>query len=312
VSVDLVAQLAARCRFPDRHHLCCAVSGGPDSLGLLVLAAASGRAVTAIHVDHGLRPGSDREAEVVATAAARFGAAFVARRVEVGHGPNLEARAREARRAVLPPDVLWGHTADDQAETVLLQLLRGAGPAGLAAMSSEHRPMLALRRAELRMLCDTVGLRPIHDPSNDDPSILRNRVRHEVLPLLAEVSRRDPVPLLARAAAHQRRVTDLLATLVAEVDPTSAAVLTRLPDLVAAEAVRRWWRDVTGSAYAPDEAAVGRVLGVARGEHRATEVAGGWRVERSRGRLRLVAPGPAASSDPAPGRRADGAGGRSR
>ncbi|MCB1016512.1 MAG: 7-cyano-7-deazaguanine synthase, partial [Acidimicrobiales bacterium] len=93
----------------------CAVSGGPDSLALLALAVAAGLEVTAVHVDHGLRPGSGREAEVVEAAAERFGARFSARRVTVVEGPNLEARARAARYAALPPDACTGHTADDQA-----------------------------------------------------------------------------------------------------------------------------------------------------------------------------------------------------
>ncbi|MHB1854368.1 MAG: ATP-binding protein, partial [Acidimicrobiales bacterium] len=98
------------------------MSGGADSLALLVLAVATGRAVTAFHVDHGLRPGSAAEADRVAAAAAGLGAGFRALSVEVEPGPNLEARARAARRAVLPPDASTGHTADDQAETVLLNL----------------------------------------------------------------------------------------------------------------------------------------------------------------------------------------------
>src|SRR5205085_1693216 len=116
-----VAGLLDRCWFPPAgSEVTCAVSGGPDSLALLVLAVHAGCSVTAVHVDHGLRAGSDAEADVVAAAAHRFGARFRAERVAVGAGPNLEARARAARYRMLPSDVLTGHTADDQAETVLL------------------------------------------------------------------------------------------------------------------------------------------------------------------------------------------------
>ena len=109
------------------------MSGGADSLALLVLARAAGCAVTAVHVDHGLRAGSAREADVVRDAAARFDAAFRLVQVAVAPGPNLEARAREARYAALPPGVLTGHTLDDRAETMVLNRLRGAGPDGMAA-----------------------------------------------------------------------------------------------------------------------------------------------------------------------------------
>ncbi|HEY5110018.1 MAG TPA: ATP-binding protein, partial [Acidimicrobiales bacterium] len=135
VADPLVAGLLARCTFPPPGDpLVCGVSGGPDSLALLVLATAAGCRVTAVHVDHGLRTGSADEAGVVAEVAARFGAGFRSERVVVADGPNLEARARAARHAVLPEGTLLGHTADDQAETMLLNLLRGAGLDGLAAM----------------------------------------------------------------------------------------------------------------------------------------------------------------------------------
>src|SRR5690606_19512117 len=91
----LVDELLGRCSFAVAGTpVVCAVSGGADSLALLVLATAAGCDVTAVHVDHGLRPGSDREADVVASAAERFGARFRAEKVDVAPGPNLEARAR--------------------------------------------------------------------------------------------------------------------------------------------------------------------------------------------------------------------------
>ena len=125
---------------------------------LMVLAIAAGCVVTAVHVDHGLRPGSAAEADVVAAAAARFGAAFRSETVEVRIGPNLEARARDARYAVLPNDVMTGHTADDQAETMLINLMRGASSTGLAGMRpGPRRPILALRRASDRQVLPRLG-----------------------------------------------------------------------------------------------------------------------------------------------------------
>ena len=96
---------------------------------------------------------------------------------------------------------MTGHTADDQAETVLLRLLRGTGPTGLAAMRrGPAHPILALRRRETEELCACLGLQPVADDSNSDPTIRRNRVRAELLPLIADISDRDPVPVLARIA----------------------------------------------------------------------------------------------------------------
>jgi tRNA(Ile)-lysidine synthase len=288
----LVEPLSARCHFPERLHVTCAVSGGADSLALLVLARATGREVTAVHVDHGLRVGSAAEADVVRAAAERFGASFEARRVDVAPGPNLEERARWARYEVLPPDVLTGHTADDQAETVVLQLLRGGGLDALAGIRPERRPLLGLRRSETSALCSSLGLTAVVDPTNADRRFRRNRVRAEVIPLLSEVAERDVVPLLARAAGLARAEATLLDALAAAIDPTDAAALAAADPALARRVVRHW----IGGDHPPDAATVERVLAVARGTARATELAGHRRVARTAGRLRIE-PSPVPDSD---------------
>lgn len=261
----------------------CAVSGGADSLALLVLAVAAGCQATAVHVDHGLRPGSDREAEVVAEAAGRLGARFRSERVSVEPGPNLEARARLARFSALPVDVLTGHTADDQAETVLLNLLRGAALDGLAGMGPGRHPIIRLRRSDTRAICAEEGLTPIEDPTNGDRAFRRNRVRHELLPLLDELAQRDVAAVLARQADLLREDADLLDGLASALDPTDAHALTAAPLALARRAIRAWLRE----SHPPSAATVERVLAVARGEARATDVGGGRRVARTAGRLRL-------------------------
>ena len=286
------ADLLARCAFPSPGATVdCAVSGGPDSLALLVLAVEAGLMVTAWHVDHGLRPGSDAEGERVAVVADSLGAAAVSVTAMVGDGPNLEARAREARLDALPDGVLTGHTADDQAETVLLNLLRGSGVHGSAGIGDPgRRPLLGLRRSETRALCVACGLEPLDDPMNDDPRFVRNRIRNEVLPLLAEVSDRDPVPLLARHAGLAGEAVVLLDALIADIDPTDARTLAVLSPERARLALRGWLTGLLGGRP-PDAAAIDRVFDVAGGLVRATEVAGGLRIERSRGRLRPLPEG---------------------
>jgi|TARA_B110001454_G_scaffold92273_1_gene87960 tRNA(Ile)-lysidine synthase len=286
------ADLLARCAFPSPGTTVdCAVSGGPDSLALLVLAAEAGLIVTAWHVDHGLRPGSDAEGDRVAVVADSLGAAAVSVTAIVGDGPNLEARAREARLDALPDGVLTGHTADDQAETVLLNLLRGSGVHGSAGIGDPgRRPLLGLRRSETRALCVACGLEPLDDPMNDDPRFVRNRIRNEVLPLLAEVSDRDPVPLLARHAGLAGEAVVLLDALIADIDPTDARTLAVLSPELARLALRGWLTGLLGGRP-PDAAAIDRVFDVAGGLVRATEVAGGLRIERSRGRLRPLPEG---------------------
>ena len=283
----LIGQLIARCTFPSAPTAVnCAVSGGADSLALLVLACASGLQVTAIHVDHRLRPGSELDAEVVRSAAQRFRASFIALQVDAGgRGPNVEARARAARYGVLPSAVLTGHTADDQAETVLINLLRGSGLDGLAGMRPDGHPLLNVRRTDTHRLCAALGLEPVHDPTNDDDSLRRNHIRHELLPLLDRIAERDVVALVARQSNVLGDERDLLEALAAALDPTDALALAAAPIALARRALRRWLTDEAG--YPPDAAAVERVLGVARGAVIACEITGGRRVSRHQQRLRL-------------------------
>jgi tRNA(Ile)-lysidine synthase len=272
--------LVSRCSFlPAGSRLFCAVSGGPDSLALLVLAVAAGCDVTALHVDHGLRPGSGDEAGIVRDAAAELGAGFEALRVEVGPGPNIEA----------PAGTATGHTMDDQAETVLLRLLRGTGPDGLAAMREgyEH-PLLALRRSETIEVATGAGFSPFQDPSNRDPSILRNRVRHELLPVCSDLAGRDVVPLLARLAALAARDAEILNADAEALDATDIAAVRSAPPAIATRALRQWLQG--DGPYPPDLAAIERVLAVARGEMTATVIAPSTTVRRKAGRLRVERP----------------------
>ena len=162
---------------------------------------------------------------------------------------------------------------DDQAETILLNLLRGSGANGLAGMEPGVRhPLLGLRRHETHAVCAAMGLDPLQDPSNDDPAFLRNRVRHELLPLCADVAGRDPVPLLARQAGVLRDEVTLLNELAREAapDPENARAVAVLPVALPRRAVRQWLQAAGGScedghAYPPSLAEVERVLAVAGG-----------------------------------------------
>ncbi|MGK2930690.1 MAG: tRNA lysidine(34) synthetase TilS [Acidimicrobiales bacterium] len=285
------AELLTRCSFPPAGTaVTCAVSGGPDSLALLLLAAEAGLDVTAVHVDHGLRPESAGEAEVVAAAAGSVGARFRAERVEVGPGGDLEARARAARRTVLPPDTLYGHTADDQAETVLLALLRGAGLDGLRGMRPVGHPILALRRSDTERVCADAGLVPVRDPSNHDVRFRRNRVRHELLPLLDDIAQRDVTTVVARTATVLLDDADFLDAASSPLDPTDAMALASAPPALARRALRRWLRELDAERHPPDADGIARVLAVARGEAVAAQIAGGIEVRRSRQRLVATAP----------------------
>lgn len=199
-----------------------AVSGGPDSLALLALAAEvlPGR-IAAATVDHGLRPGSAAEADMVAQ---------VCRTREVAHATlpiilaagNVQAEARTARYDALAgwakskelAAIATAHHADDQAETLLMRLNRGSGLAGVAGVRPRVRfpngltvvrPLLDWRKAELEAVCEGCGLTPARDPGNNDAQFDRVAMRQLLManPLL------DP-QALARSAAHLAEAEEAL------------------------------------------------------------------------------------------------------
>jgi tRNA(Ile)-lysidine synthase len=289
---DPIPSLLRRCSFPDGAgrgaRLPCALSGGPDSTALTVLAVAAGFAVTAWHVNHGIRSDADVDEQIARTVAERLGVAFEVRRIEVAPGPDLEARARQARYEALPADVCTGHTADDRAETVLLNIGRGGGLAGAATrFGLVRRPLLAIRRAETVSLCRHMGLVVADDSMNNDPQHTRVAIRLHVMPALADALGRDPVPLLNRHADLAGDALDLIGELAAGVDPTDTRALAAAPRALATEVLRRWLSEQAGSSTPPDSASVQRVLDVVAGVCVATEIEGGHRVARSANRLRF-------------------------
>ena len=286
--LSLVTDLLSRCTFPTSGtNVDCAVSGGADSVALLVLACAAKLNVTAWHVDHRLRENSHIEAELVAQLATQLGAQFESRSVAVEPGANTEARARQARYGVLPTGVMTGHTADDQAETILINLLRGSGTRGLAGMQpTAQRPLLHIRRSETEALCNALGIAVFNDPSNDDERFQRNRIRHEVLPLLESLAKRDLVPVLTRQADLLRDDDDLLNELASALDPTDALALANAPVSLSRRAIRSWLTN----PLVPDSATVERVLDVARGNTLACDIGLGRQVRRSQQRLRITEP----------------------
>jgi tRNA(Ile)-lysidine synthase len=272
-----------------------AVSGGPDSLGLLLLARDAGLEVRVHHVDHHVRASSTEDADFVVALAHELGLSVVVHDVYLEAGPNFEARARSERRRVLPEGTLTGHTMDDLAETVLLNVLRGAGVEGLSPMVDDPtKPLLDVRRGDLHEFVAARGYRARHDETNDDLTYRRNRVRHQVLPLLNAVAERDVVPLLARQAANlyedRAWLGELLAGDVAlRLEEADCRELRSWPEA----RLKRWLRahlaarDELGDDHPPSRAALERALRVVRGDVAAAELEGGRRLSRTNQRLAL-------------------------
>ncbi len=312
---------AVLAHLPEAVPACVALSGGPDSTALAYLAAEArpDLRLTLVHVRHGLRDDTlDRK--VAARHAAWLGLPLIEREVAVARaGSGLEAAARDARyqalrevaRQIGARAILVGHTADDQAETVLLRLARGTGADGLAAMRPVSgdlvRPLLRLRRADVHRFVLLEGLPTAEDPTNVDPTIRRSLVRERLLPALEEVAP-DPVGALGRAADLAHDEAEALdawaAQLLARAMRAGPVValrdddLTGVPPAIARRAVRRLLEELTGGPP-PSAATVARILGLAPGSSASlpgrieATAAGGWRalapVELPAGRPRRIA-----------------------
>lgn len=308
-----------------------ALSGGADSAALTDvlagLAASFDVRLHVVHVHHGLRgPEADRDADAARALAARLGLPFHVERVEVRTSAaraahdrgwdGLEAEARRARHGALraraamvgAARIATGHTADDQAETVLMRLLQGAGPRGLGGIAPAHgpyiRPLIECRRETIESHLVARGLTWVEDSSNRDHAFLRNRIRHDVLPFLAARYDPDVVAALARGAAVARGlVADLERAAAAHFETLAVAdrdalvlpvpALRALPEDLAAEILRRAAMSVEfrGPALrAAAERALRRVL--AEPAPRRPVRLGRVRLERSGRHLRVGAGAP--------------------
>ncbi|HET6208875.1 MAG TPA: tRNA lysidine(34) synthetase TilS [Jatrophihabitans sp.] len=302
---------------PDRPALV-ACSGGADSValaaGLAFVAAGTGRPAGLVTVDHGLQPDSAEQAARVVELGRRLRLDPVCQlRVQVGELGGPEAAARTARYAALDscrgPDglILLGHTADDQAETVLLGLGRGSGPRSIAGMRPAAggylRPLLGLRRSDTEAMCDALQLPYWQDPHNTDPRFQRARLRAEVLPLLEDVLQGGVVAALARTAGQLQddlAALDQLADQVlaaagrdGELDAgeLDAAVLADQPRAIVARVLKRWAE--AAGAEALSAVHVRQLTALVSDWHGqlGVDLPGGRRAIRSAGRLRLTRPG---------------------
>lgn len=273
---------------PPAPRLAVAVSGGPDSLALLLLAAAAfpGR-VAAATVDHGLRSEAAAEAALVASHCADLGVPHETLIVEVATaGEGLQAAARDARYAALAawmarhglPILLTGHHLDDQAETLLMRLGRGSGVAGLAGIRASaplpgggtvHRPLLGWRRTELAAIVAATGWEAVADPSNDDDRFARTQVRRH----LEQSAWLDP-PALARSAAAladaeealQRFTEDLASARIVRRADAITADLAGLPAEIARRLLLRCLRLVAPDAAPRGEQLAALLASLRRGE----------------------------------------------
>lgn len=286
----LLAEVARALQgLPEHASALVAVSGGPDSTALAFLTAEARPDLTLTlgHVRHGLR--DDRaDLRTVQDHASFLGVGLQVTEVVVTPtGEGIEAAARAHRYAALRRQVreagaafiLLGHTAEDQAETLLMRLARGTGVPGLAGMPASRgglvRPLLRLRRNDVRRYVVQEGLPSVDDPMNRDPSLTRTIARHRVLPALAALGP-DPVAALARLAEIAREdaekldldAQDAQRELVRRYGPVALlrrdALLERHP-AIAKRVVRDVVADVRGTDEPPSAAQVARVFDLSAG-----------------------------------------------
>jgi tRNA(Ile)-lysidine synthase len=224
--LERLAALEYQAGRPSRYVI--AFSGGLDSSVLAHALAGADRPVVAVHIDHGLQEQSEEWSQHCENFASALGIGFRCRKVaiqlESGKGP--EASARDARYAALHAELeegdwlLSAHHQEDQAETLLLNLVRGTGPAGIAGIGALRRfgpgwlvrPLLYFERGELKAYAEQNGIEWIDDPSNSDKRFDRNFLRHEILPRL-KTRWPDIAARLQRSAMHASEATSLLTDL---------------------------------------------------------------------------------------------------
>ncbi|WPD24700.1 MAG: tRNA lysidine(34) synthetase TilS [Candidatus Electrothrix scaldis] len=243
-------ELTESCLVAQGSRIISAVSGGPDSMALLHLLAAVqqsvGLALTAVWVDHGLRPEeTPQEERTVMLAAEKLQVACVRHRVDAAsyareQGISLEHAARDLRYAALRTTarevgaeyIAVAHTADDQAEEILLRLLRGSGREGLAGMRMRSRdlirPLLNIEKKDLLAWLTEQEIPFCFDSSNDDMRFLRNRVRHQLLPFIEEHFEGGVKKSLRKTADSLAEDEALLAALTAEAEQKTIRVLSPL------------------------------------------------------------------------------------
>lgn len=226
---ELVDDVLRRIELPDG-PLIVAISGGADSAALAYLTLKGGRDTSALHIDHGLSA-SARMRAAAGSITERLGIDLRTIEVQLTAGPSPEERARVARYEAFDHvggPLLTAHTRDDSAETMLINLIRGTGVAGLTGISvhrppSIHRPLLDVTRAEVREIATLAGLPFEDDPMNDDLALTRNWLRYEIMPRLREVNPQID-EALARAATFLRRDAALIEGSVPVVDGEGLAV----------------------------------------------------------------------------------------
>lgn len=261
VGADTAALLArVRERLPQAPVIV-ALSGGADSAVLAWAVSQSTKRVRAVSVDHGL-PGSDELMDAATAIAAMIG---LRHEIVVAHpSSSSETALRQTRYAALEAAtaknevILTGHTLDDQAETVLGNVLRGTGAAGLSGIPPTRgrimRLLLDVARSDTRLLAEELGLPFVDDPQNSDARVRRNRIRNETIPALAHRFNPRLVEALGRLASSAAADDEVLESRAARVPvihrdgavAVPAAVLATLPAAIAARVARRALREVRG------------------------------------------------------------------
>lgn len=275
------------------------LSGGPDSLALVAAALAEGVPVLAVVVNHNLQEGSAQVAGEAAVQARALGAStrIVHVDVDLGAGGSVEAAARQARYAALFEvaaeaagdwaEVWVAHTADDQAETLLLGALRG-NPSGMLQRSGNLvRPFLYLRRADTVGACTELHLHPWHDPMNEDPAFRRVAMRTEIIPALSELLGGDAVPALARTADRIAQSNEVIRELASASTEMDCEELAGLPAVVRRFRIHAWLVEKHVHPNGAQLDAIERLVTHWRGQV-GVELAGSQAVKREAGRLVVV------------------------
>ena len=271
------------------------LSGGRDSVCLLHRAVEAGARVTALHVNYGLRPEADEDQRFCRELCERLGVELVVERAQWDGAGNLQAWARDVRYAAarrLEGDVATGHTATDQAETILYRLAASPGRRALLGMAPREgrviRPLLSITREETAAYNEAHGLAWREDPSNESPLFARNRIRSGLVEELKRVHPAAEANVVRTAELLRDEAAvldDVVATALAGRDEIPLETLGALPRALARLIVRRLAEDAAGRLCARAPGRLDDILALGDG---ALDVGDGVRVVVERGMLRVV------------------------
>lgn len=268
IDYDEMNKIAEKAVLPEG-HLNLAVSGGADSVALMCIVYHLGRTASVHHVNHGIRDASNDEAKIVQELAENFQFDFFLYETTIGF-QNMEENARQARQDFLPEDVLTAHSFEDKVETVIMNFMRGATSKGFSPMTD--KPLINITANELDSIVVYYDVSPCVDSTNFTQEHVRNRVRHELIPLMTDISGTNIAKPIIRNSQIALEESEYLDQIASKIDITQCKTAKTENIVILRRATRMWIEENISHKYS--EVNITNLVSVVQGETLGTQIAG--------------------------------------